>query len=321
MIRAGPASTVPMRLILLINSKSGTGGARARAGKIAHALTTAGHDCDHLDVADPPDAALAKFRRADAAIVVGGDGSVHHALPMLVDTGVPVYHAPTGTENLFAREFGMSRRSRAICAAAEAARITRCDVAVCARADAPPRPFAIMLSIGPDAGVMRRMAAARRGPITHLSYAGPVIRETFAPSLAPMTVEADDKTVVDNRPGVLIVANARQYALRIDPAWEARTDDGLLDLVFLPASSSLAMTAAFLAARFRVATPGSVRVRAADIRIQAPDAPVQIDGESVLSADRLHITVQPRALAILSPVDPGHAPAASLPLGSPVRGE
>ncbi|QKK09344.1 MAG: hypothetical protein HND58_15050 [Planctomycetota bacterium] len=41
-------------------------------------------------------------------VAVGGDGTVYHALPQLLRSKTPVYHAPAGNENLFAREFGMT---------------------------------------------------------------------------------------------------------------------------------------------------------------------------------------------------------------------
>src|SRR5678815_1398252 len=93
-------------------------------------------------------------------------------------------------------------------------------------------PFVLMCSLGPDASVMRRLDEARRGPISHLSYIRPILAELRDPCLPRVTIEVDGKRVVDGQTGMVVIANSRQYAIRIDPAYKASMTDGLLDMVF-----------------------------------------------------------------------------------------
>src|SRR5262245_65799244 len=52
-------------------------------------------------------------------VVSGGDGAVRLAAGSAHRTGVPLYQIPRGTENLFAREFGMDRRPTTLLRALE----------------------------------------------------------------------------------------------------------------------------------------------------------------------------------------------------------
>ncbi len=56
-----------------------------------------------------------------------------------------------------------------------------------------------------------------------------------------LTIEADGKVVASDVRGLAILANSRQYAIRLDPARRARMDDGLVDLVILPCSGRMSL--------------------------------------------------------------------------------
>ena len=108
-----------MRVVVLRNSFAGRGRGRAKADRLLTALREAGHDPVVLDVRradgtsfnDELDEAL---RGAAALIIAGGDGTLHHSAPAAMRAGVPVYHFPLGTENLFARQFRMNALPRGV---------------------------------------------------------------------------------------------------------------------------------------------------------------------------------------------------------------
>jgi diacylglycerol kinase family enzyme len=143
-----------------------------------------------------------------------------------------MYHLPLGTENLFAREFGMNVAMPTLLAAIDRRDIRRVDVGV-----ANARWFLLMASVGFDAEVVHALAATRGGSISHLTYVKPIIHtmRTWRPPV--LTVEVGGDVLVDAQPGIVVVANSRQYGWRIDPAGRASMSDGLLDVVFLPAKS------------------------------------------------------------------------------------
>ena len=65
--------------------------------QVRHHLQPAPGDWD-------PDAFI---ENKDAVVVVGGDGTLQSMTSAARRAGTPLYHAPFGTENLFARELGM----------------------------------------------------------------------------------------------------------------------------------------------------------------------------------------------------------------------
>ncbi len=313
-----PLPSPIQRVLIVSNSASGRG---MGAGIIARATTTlqrAGVTTRVLPV-DRADRVgfQARFRQellhADALVLAGGDGTVHYSLPVIADTAAstPIYHLPLGTENLFARQFGMTRDADQLLRALRVNHTMPIDMGLLHSADEPtPTPFVLMCSIGPDAGVIRRLHAARTGNINHLSYIRPIVGEILSPSLPELSVEADGVSIVDHQRGTLLVANSAQYAMRMNPAPDARVDDGLLDVVFFPATSGPA--AALWMARARVGAhldhPALIATRAKSVRIHAePGACIhQLDGElggRSHCASELNITIQPAALRVLLPGD------------------
>ncbi len=312
-----------MNVTILYNPVAGRGKAAAAAHRLAADLS---RDAHTVELRDTGPAALKRSHDAalpgtDAMIVVGGDGSVHAAADLARRSGAPVYQFPMGTENLFAREFGMDRTYATLARALERRRIVPIDMGDC-----NGRSFLLMCSVGLDANVVHRLARVRTGAITHFSYARHLLLEAIRPDTPRLTIRVDGRTLVDGRDGLVVVANSRQYAFRLNPARHADMTDGLLDGIFIPCRSPLAMTA--WATRLRLQdvsqARGIVYFRGTRIRIEAEPRPIpragaarlsdaavyQLDGEAPgISYDRdsgpattpLEITVRPSAMLVLSP--------------------
>lgn len=315
-----------MRIVLRYNPLAGRGRAAAIADAAESRLARDGHQLRRVPVSKSDPAALGRALDgrgdehaggpADLLVIIGGDGTVHHALPDVLARGTPVYHLPLGTENLFARQFGMPLDVDRLAAAAQRPEVTRVDAGVCNGA-----PFALMCSVGPDANVVHRLARTRRGRISHLSYLAPALAEVLRPRFPLLRLAVDGRTVVDGRRGLLVVANSRQYALRIDPAARAGITDGLLDAVFFPASTSLRVLAWALSSRLRrhLANPNLIYTTGAHVRAENLDptagdtgALYQIDGEPSTRPTTtaptptaiLDCRIHPRPLHILTPLPP-----------------
>lgn len=249
-----------------------------------------------------PAALQEHLHTCDTAVVFGGDGTVHSLLAPLIESGRALYHVPIGTENLFARQFGMSRDPRVLVGAIRAARIEPMDVA-----EANARLFAIMCSAGPDASVVHRLAARRSGAIRHASYARPIIAELFRPSLGPYRVEVDGEVLVDGGRGLLVVANSAMYALGINPCARASMHDGMLDVLYLPARSSVGVAAWFGRAFLGDASARRAAVwrRGRDVVISGDATPYQLDGDEggIVGGEsgELRIRVRPAAARVLDP--------------------
>jgi diacylglycerol kinase family enzyme len=295
-------------VVVVYNPRSGRGLASGEARAFAGALSRHGHDTDLMEAG----ADLASGARgAGAVVVAGGDGTLHHAAAQLVeairagelDEPPGLYHVPLGTENLFARQFGMTGDPDRLHRALSAGKTVAIDVGIC-----NGRAFVLMCGIGPDAGVLARLNAGaskngRRGPISHRSYLGPILAELLTMQTPTLTVSVDGAPVVAGRRGLLIVGNSRQYAMRFDPAVKASMSDGLLDAVFMPARWRVSMIGWALAARLGCHTRLGSLVYRTGTRIEVSTGgratPYQLDGEAFASIDGVFsITIMPGALRV-----------------------
>lgn len=287
---------------MLHNASSGTGGRSDVASALSEAIARAGHTPRVLSlkghVDEGPIDLDAVVRSSDLLVVAGGDGTVHHTLTALMGGhSSPVYHYPLGTENLFSRQFATNRRHDTLIRALAEWNVQVCDVGVC-----NGRPFAIMMSIGFDACVVERVAAQRRGGITKAAYVNAALKEMIHPRTPTLTVDVDGRRVIDQRQGLLVVANSRQYAARLDPARNADIRDGQLDLVFYPHETRIGLVRWLMAtaAGLHTSMGGLVTARGKEITIRSPEPfPCQMDGEAIGNHDRFDVRVEPLAIRVL----------------------
>jgi diacylglycerol kinase family enzyme len=212
-----------------------------------------------------------------------------------------------GNENLFAREFGMKPDPDLAAQWILSGKRRTLDLARVTEGERQLTPFVIMLSVGPDAGVIRRLSATRRGAINHLSYLAPIAQELFTPTLPRISIEVDGRSICDARRGMVVVANSRQYGARFDPAKNAKMDDGLLDVTFFPAENGAAWAWWMLMSLARVAgdLPGHVHAQGRQVRLVLPEGgSAQADGEHTWSGDgpiELSMAVEPGVLSVCAP--------------------
>lgn len=291
--------------MVLSNPRSGAGRAAKLALRAVEALAGAGYRVKHLQVGGDELLDPVRLERSSALVVVGGDGTVLRCAEAGARADCPIYHLPTGNENLFSREFGMTTDVRALLEAVRARRVTRVDLGR-VMAGRTSEPFLLMCSVGPDAGVIRRLGRSRRRALGHATYTSPVLGEMFAPMLPTLGVVVDGRPVVEGRLGWVIAANSAQYALRLNPARGAAMDDGLLDVVFFPATTALGSLAWLwrCARRRDLARAGAVATRGRTVRISAQpgEACYQVDGEAGACG------MNPGGLEIEVSVEPGVVP-------------
>lgn len=293
----------PGRVAILFNPVSGSGRARVRAQAIGEAIRGSGRVIVEVESrADPACAWLpGQLADCDALIVVGGDGAVRLAAPTAAALDLPIYHARAGTENLFARAHRMEGSPAAVVAALEARRVRRVDLG-----DLDGEAFVLMASVGFDAAVVRGVALARGASISHLTYAPVILRQLGAWRAESIEVALDGGASRSLGRGMFVVANAPDYALRMDPVRDADPSDGLLDAAFLPCAGSPGAILWFLrclASRTHVAGAVRLRARRFDIGLSG-DPPWQADGDSLSPRGRgrrLAATVRPGALPVLLP--------------------
>jgi diacylglycerol kinase (ATP) len=103
-------------------------------------------------------------QRPRAVLAIGGDGTLRLAAS-LVPPAMPLLPVPLGTQNLVARWLGQSSEPSAI-----AQTLLRGQSRVIDAGRVNGSLFLMMVSVGFDADVVRRVDQSRRGPIRHWTY-------------------------------------------------------------------------------------------------------------------------------------------------------
>lgn len=265
----------------MLNPASGRGRSVRAADRACAEFVRAGLVPVRLALDAPEEDVRSSVAGARAVVVVGGDGTVRSLASRMAGSGVPIAIVPTGTENLAARAFGfrcsLRRLARAVVRGARR-QVDLGEVVVPGRA---PHAFLVMASAGFDAEVVARVQAGRNGPISHRTYLGPILT-TIRDWQAPW-IEVRSAPRTDAFAGTMVIANARQYALGMNPAREADPSDGALDGVALAARSGRAMLGWVVRCLLRMPLPPAARLGRAGAWELAFDRPVhlQADGDPV----------------------------------------
>ena len=175
----------------------------------------------------------------NALLFIGGDGTVHQALPAIVKTNIPFGFLPCGRGNDFARNIGLPSKLKKSCSLPSNPSFHQVDL---------PRinniPFVAVAYVGFDAEV-NKLANDRRGYFGGtLGYIVCVLKalKTFRPFEVEITI--DDHSFRE-RVMMVTVANAPFYGGGMKIAPEAIMNDGLLDICIVKEISKLELLQQF----------------------------------------------------------------------------
>ena len=255
---------------------------------------------------------------ADAALIFGGDGTVHRHLAGLAATQVPLLAAPAGSANDFAWNLGLRTLDDALAAwrkfTAGGGNLRSIDLGViesAAGSAAPHGPtyFCCVAGCGLDAEANRRANAMPRWLRAHGGYKLAALLTILLHRSQTVTVTAQGAAPGQperrlSRPARLVAfGNASTYGggMRIAPA--AGLDDGLLDLCFVSHLGRLRLLRFFPT----VMSGRHVEMKEVEyfpsphLRVETePPLEVYADGEPA-GRTPIVVRVQPRALRVLFP--------------------
>ena len=293
-----------MRVLVAYNPVSGRGVAKKLGADISDVLLHEGCDVELIPTQadDPRNWLEPRLKQIDRVVAVGGDGTLRSIASCLVGTGIPIYHAPSGTENLFAKTMRMSNDPRKMANALLTGDITRIDTAT-----ANGEFLLLMASVGFDAQVVADLAEHRGQSISHMSYVMPLIRRFVHFSAPRMTITVDGEQITENQKGWVVVANSPAYARGLNPARNASITDGLLDIVFLPihCRSSLINWMLRVKRASHLHQNGAIEMRGKKIEIKTiSPAHWQLDGDAPTGkkdTSTLELVSNPSSLTIVTP--------------------
>jgi len=215
-------------------------------------------------------------------VAAGGDGTVSALVNERPE--VPITVLKAGTENLFARHFGLSKRPERLAATIASGRVVAIDVG-----QAAGRRFSLMAGCGFDAEVVTRHHLSRTAgsgvarPTHRGTYVEPVLSASLSYKFPPLEITFDTGATEEMLVGTsAFLFNLPRYAMGLPFAPSARGDDGWLDLVVFrnggPWNALRYLWLVLLGSHLK--EPGVHHRRVKRVTIACPEAaPVQLDGD------------------------------------------
>jgi diacylglycerol kinase family enzyme len=233
----------------------------------------------------------------DRLAVAGGDGTIGPVAELAGRLDVPLAVIPTGTANDFARAYGLPADPREAAELAATGEHTR-PLELGRLADG--RPFVNVASAG-LASVAARNAQPLKPRLGPLAYGVGALRAAARERPLPVTVRSDGQTVFDAGAWQVIVAVSGAFGGGSGVA-EADPDDGVLDVVVLPAGSraGLARRAWGLRQRTIAQQRDVPHERGHVVEVELPPgSEINVDGE-IREGGLERVTVEPRAFRLVT---------------------
>ncbi len=255
--------------------------------------------------------------RFDAALIFGGDGTVHHQLAAAVEAQVPVLPVPMGSGNDFADALGIHHLANAITAwndfcksGARNVRIIDLGMITARNTERATRNFfCCVAGTGLDSEANRRANAMPRWLRARGGYVfgmlGALLRHR-AQAVRVTVADADGGSHVIEEPATMVAfTNAPSYGRGMRIAPRARLDDGLLDVCFVRQASKLRLLRFFplVYSGKHLEMPEVEYVQTPGLRVETePPLDVYADGEFICRTP-VEVTTLPRALRVIVPAN------------------
>lgn len=291
---------MPKKLKLILNPIAGGGYGLRILPRAVGLFENKGFEVDVFKTQSRGEAQIAAADADDrysAVVAMGGDGTVNEVMNGVLGRDVPLGIIPLGTANVLARELRIPLDPIQACYVIAGGNTRKIDAG-----KTDHRHFVLMAGMGFDAEVVKRVESNRKGAISLVTYAVPILKTFWDYGFPELTVEVDGKRVAEGA-GLVFVSNTRRYTWTLRITSLARVDDGLLDVCIFPCRDRIgflkytAGTLFWLAYRFS----GVLYLRGREVTVTSPrEVLYQIDGDLGGSLPA-RFGVVPQALPVLVP--------------------
>ena len=276
----------PRHWVIVANQSSGRGRSEAVKQQVAAELVARSHSFDFIDAVGVEDARksidalLVSPRPIDGLLVIGGDGTVHHMVKAMIQSGrhLPIGLIPTGNGNDFARQLRLHGRT-----IPELIESFTSDAPITIDILEMHDQIALqVISTGFDATVSAR---ARRMPraIGSLRYVLALLLQlrTLSTTRYRLIVNGITREVEAT---LVAVANGRNYGRGMLISPESINDDGVFEVVVVGPVSRMKLLLLFprIFSGSHINHPLVETFQAMNLEIEA-DTIAEADGEPLLS--------------------------------------
>lgn len=248
-----------------------------------------------------------KEQNLDALLVFGGDGTLHHQLPLLAERRIPLLIVPTGSGNDFARGLGICSTDDALGLwrrfVVGEATIRQLDLGVIHGAGSPEKYFCNVASLGLDAAANRLANRFPRWLRAHGGYLLAALTAIIAHDPERIRVLAGNAEAINELATLVAIANGPTYGGGICIAPNAMNDDGQLDVCFVRAARLWRLLRLFrrVLRADHLQMPEVKLLRSDHLRIEtASPKEIYADGEPA-GLTPAELSVLPRALRVIAP--------------------
>jgi diacylglycerol kinase (ATP) len=289
-----------MRIMIIGNPISGTGGASARIERFCDKLRIRGHNVEVFLTQKAGDAFVCAGRvdsNVDRLVIAGGDGTINEALNGLSDpSAVPILAMPTGSANMLARDLGLPDRLDALVSILEGGSIRRLDMGLLGQ-----RRFLLVVSAGFDASVTEEISKRPRKTMGYRGYMWPAFRVAgkFQPMKIAVSVDESDPIVGMT----VLVLKVRHYGGIFVVAEDAGLDSGCFHVCVLHRWTLFALLKYLVAAFTRRFSKLSdvTFLKGSRVKIESNErVPVEVDGD-YFGTTPVEVELRPKVVPVIVP--------------------
>jgi len=296
-----------LRSVMIVNPRAKRGKAIYFAQRAQKRLSEHGWRCELLVSESGEHIRLLTERAiadgADAVIVAGGDGSIHHAVQVLANSGIPLGVIPCGRGNDLVRTLGIPYSPEGAADVIAKGQVRRIDLGFVSAANSPePHYYCGIVTCGFDSEVAAFAYRHRYIPGGWLGYLGGALILLAKFRFPEVRVVGEG---VDFQGKVLLVATANcpSYGGGLWIAPTAQLDDGLLHVCIIRRTSKIRILL-LLPTVFtgkHVLEPEVSLHAVKKVRLESEhQLPLFADGEPV-GTTPAEIQVKPSALSVFAP--------------------